>query len=281
VRWRACPAATRPDPAMPRIKRSPAEQELARAGGADFLEALARGLRVLEAFGRDRRWLTLSDVARLVDLPRASVRRILFTLVQLGYAETDGRLFRLTPRILTLAGAYLSSNGVSDIVQPALERLSDELGEACSAAVLEGADVVMIAHASPNRMLPVSAQVGFRLPALSSSLGRVLLAALPDGELDAILSRAKVRKLTPATVTAKAGLRRAIMATRADGFSLVDQEAEPGFRSISVPLRRRDGRIVAALNVGVHTERVPLEAMRTVFLPRLRALAEELGPLLI
>src|SRR5215813_3302653 len=102
---------------MPRLKRSVAEQKLVDGSGPEFLEALARGLRVVEAFGRDRRWLTLSDVARLVDLPRASVRRILATLVTLGYAEVDDRLFRLTPRVLALAGAYLSSNAVSDIVQ--------------------------------------------------------------------------------------------------------------------------------------------------------------------
>ncbi|HEY2758878.1 MAG TPA: IclR family transcriptional regulator C-terminal domain-containing protein [Pseudolabrys sp.] len=266
---------------MPRIKRSQAEQKHADASGPEFLEALARGLRVVEAFGRDRRWLTLSDVARLVDLPRASVRRILATLVALGYAEVDDRLFRLTPRVLALAGAYLSSNAVSDIVQPALERLSDDIGEACSAAVLDGIEVVMIAHASPNRMLPVSAQVGFRLPALSSSLGRVLLAALSDKQVDTLLAGAKLSKLTPATVTDKTELHRAIKKARADGFSLVDQEAEPGFRSISVPLKRRDGRTVAALNVGVHTERVPLDAMRKVFLPRLWALAEALAPQLI
>jgi len=261
---------------MPRIKRSQTEQTLADEAGAEFLEALARGLRVIEAFGRDRRWLTLSDVARLVDLPRASVRRTLFTLVKLGFAERDDRLFRLTPRILGLAGAYLSSNAVTDTVQPALDRLSEEIGEACSAAVLDGQDVVMIAHASPNRMLAVSAQVGLRLPALSTSLGRVLIAALDDKQVDAWLARARVTKLTPSTVTDKAGLRRAIMQARSDGFAIADQEAESGFRSISVPLKRRDGRTIAALNVGVHTERVPLGAMRKVFLPRLRALSETL-----
>lgn len=261
---------------MPRLKRSEAEQALASAGGPDFLEALARGLRVIEAFGHERRWLTLSDVARLVDLPRASVRRTLVTLVKLGYAETDDRLFRLTPRILTLAGAFLSSNPVSDIVQPALETLSAAVNEACSAAVLDGDEVTMIAHASPNRMLPVSAQIGFRLPALSSSLGRVLLAALDEQALDRFLARATPTKLTPATVVDKDELRRAIARTRADGFSLVDQEAEAGFRSISVPLQRRDGRVIAALNIGVHSERGPLDTMVKVFLPKLQALAADL-----
>jgi IclR family transcriptional regulator, pca regulon regulatory protein len=261
---------------MPRLKRSEAEQALAGAAGPDFLEALARGLRVIEAFGRDRRWLTLSDLARRVDLPRASVRRTLVTLVKLGYAEADDRLFRLTPRILTLAGAYLTSNPVSDIVQPALEALSDDVNEACSAAVLDGDEVTMIAHASPNRMLPVSAQIGFRLPALSSSLGRVLLAAMDDETLNRFLAGVDAVKLTPATVVDKVALRRAIVKARADGFSLVDQEAEPGFRSISVPLKRRDGRVIAALNIGVHSERGPLNTMRNVFLPRLQRLAADM-----
>jgi len=266
---------------MPRIKRSHAEQKLADETGGEFLEALARGLRVVEAFGRDRRWLTLSDVARLVDLPRASVRRTLYTLVKLGYAEMDDRLFRLTPRILALAGAYLASNAVTDIVQPALERLSDDIGEACSAAVLDGSEVVMIAHASPNRMLSVNAQVGYRLPALSTSLGRVLLAALDDKQVDECLAQTKLAKLTPSTVTNKAELRAAILKARADGYALADQEAEAGFRSISVPLKRRDGRTIAALNVGVHAQRVPLDSLRKVFLPRLRALAGSLAPQLI
>jgi IclR family transcriptional regulator, pca regulon regulatory protein len=261
---------------MPRIKRSEAERRLAGAAGPDFLEALARGLRVVEAFGRERRWLTLSDVARLVGLPRASVRRSLYTLVKLGYAEVDERLFRLTPRILTLAGAYLSSNAVSDIVQPALEKLSDDVGEACSAAVLDGADVTMIAHASPNRMLPINAQIGLRLPALSSSLGRVLLTALSDRQLDTLLARSKPQKLTPATVIDKTELRRAIVKARADGFSLVDQEVEAGFRSISVPLRRRDGRIIAALNIGMHSDRGPVGTIHKTFLPKLLAVAEDL-----
>src|ERR1700678_4041359 len=152
---------------MPRVKRTDAEELIADTGGPDFLEALARGLRTLQAFNRDRRQQTLSDVARLVDLPRASVRRTLHTLVHLGFAETDGRLFRLTPRVLTLASAYLLSSSISDILQPAVERMTATVGEACSAAVLDGTDVIMIAHASPNRLTSLSAQIGFRLPAVS------------------------------------------------------------------------------------------------------------------
>ena len=168
---------------MPRVKRAESEQRDAETMGPDYLESLARGLRVIQAFDRDRRELTLSDAARLVDLPRASVRRTLHTLVQLGYVEADERLFRLTPRILTLASAYLLSNPIVDVLQPAVEQISQQVKEACSAAVLDGDDVVMIAHASPHRMINVSAQIGLRLPAAASSLGRVLLAAQDDKEL--------------------------------------------------------------------------------------------------
>jgi IclR family transcriptional regulator, pca regulon regulatory protein len=266
---------------MPTFKRSAADQRLVEASGADFLEALARGLRVLEAFNQDRKQLTLSDIARLVDLPRASVRRTLHTLVQLGYAEMDDRLFRLTPRVLTLARAYLLSNAISDVLQPALERLSEEVDESCSAAVLDGEDIMMIAHASPKRMIPVSAQIGFRLPAVATALGRVLLAALDDRRLDKFLSHVQPKKVTKSTIVDRSELRKAILKARADGYALADQEVEIGFRSIAVPLRKLDGRIIAALNVGVHSERMPLKAMHGHFFPRLHGLADELQRQLI
>lgn len=261
---------------MPRVRRTPAEQRLADDAGAEFLEALARGLRIIQAFNSERRQLSLSDIARLVELPRASARRTLHTLVHLGFAETDGRLFRLTPRILMLASAYLASNSITDILQPAVERLAAEVGEACSAAVLDGEDVIMIAHAAPNRVFNLAAQIGFRLPAVASSLGRVLLAALDERELDTLLARVELQKLTPMTIVDRTQLRLTVSKVREDGYSLVDQEVELGFRSISVPLRRLDGRVIASLNVGAHSRRCTLDTMRSVFLPKLLALAAEL-----
>ena len=261
---------------MPRLKRTPAEQRLSDDAGPEFLEALARGLHIIQAFNHERRQLSLSDIARLVGVPRASVRRTLHTLLHLGFAETDGRLFRLTPRILTLASAYLASNSISGILQPAVERLCANVGEACSAAVLDGEDVIMIANAAPNRILNLAAQIGFRMPAIASSLGRVLLAALDERELDAVLARVPLQKLTPMTVVDRAQLRLTIRKVREDGYSLVDQEVELGFRSISVPLRRLDNRVIAALNIGAHSRRCTLDTMRSSFLPKLSALATEL-----
>lgn len=267
---------------MPRMKRTPAEQRVADSAAApEFLEALARGLRTVQAFNRERRQMTLSEISRLVNVPRASVRRTLHTLVHLGFAETDGRVFRLTPRVLMLASAYLTSNAISDILQPAVERLTTEVGETCSAAILDGDDVIMIAHATPNRVINVGTQIGFRLPAVSSSLGRVLLAALENRQMERHLARIKPEKLTPATIVDRAALRQAIQRVREDGYSLVDQEAELGFRSISVPLRRVDGRVIGSLNIGAHSRRCTLDTLRSVFLPKLLALASELQPLMI
>jgi IclR family transcriptional regulator, pca regulon regulatory protein len=157
-----------------------------------------------------------------------------------------------------------------------VERLAAEVGEACSATVLDGEDVIMIAHAAPSRVLNLAAQIGFRLPAAASSLGRVLLAALDEGELDELLARVAMAKLTPMTIVDGAQLRLTIRKVREDGHSLVDQEVELGFRSISVPLRRLDGRVIASLNVGAHSRRCTLDTMRSVFLPKLQALASEL-----
>jgi IclR family pca regulon transcriptional regulator len=162
-----------------------------------------------------------------------------------------------------------------------VERMSANVGEACSAAVLNGHDVITIAHASPNRAINLGAQIGFRLPAISSSLGRVLLATLDDRQLDQLLAQARPEKLTAVTIVDRAELKRAIRKARDENYSLVDQEAEVGFRSISVPLRRYDGTVVASLNIGTPSNRCTLETMRNVLLPKLTALAAELQGQLI
>jgi IclR family pca regulon transcriptional regulator len=266
---------------MPRLTRSAEELARLERYGPTYVEALARGLKVLQALGADRRPLTLSEIATGVGLARASVRRTLHTLSHLGFAEADGRSFRLTPKVLTLAGAYLTSDPAVDILQPAVERLAQETGEASSASVLDGPDVVMIAHASPRRVIAVSAQIGYRLPALASSLGRALLAGLDDAALSAFLARHRPIRHTRYTVVDRRKLHAAILKARRDGFAVVDQEAELGFRSVSVPLRRRDGRTIAALNIGAHSERVPLKELQDRFLPALRRAAEQLQPHLL
>jgi IclR family pca regulon transcriptional regulator len=261
---------------MGRLRAIDAEKRLERDRSPDFLEALARGISVLMAFDTERRQMTLSDVARVVDLPKATVRRAIFTLASLGFIEGEGRLFRLTPKVLTLATAYLNSNSLSRIVQAVCERVSAAVTQGCSAAVLDGTDVVMVAHAAPPRFVGAIPGIGFRLPAYSSSLGRVLLAALPEGALESYLAQLDPKPLTDFTVTGIGKLRDAIVKTRMEGFSFVEQEAEIGFRSVAVPLRRYDGKIVAALNLGARIELASVETMLGTYLPMLRAEAETL-----
>lgn len=249
--------------------------------GSAYSEALARGLQIIGVFGETRRPMSLSDVARAIGLPRATARRALHTLVHLGYAESDGRQFRLTPLILRLASAYLTANPVPLLLQPVCDRLARELGEPCSVAVLQADEVVMIARAVPSQSLAAGAGIGFRLPAYCSALGRVLLAAGTDREARDYLDRVALVAVTSRTETDPAELVRRIAEARTAGFAYVDQEAEHGFRSVAVPLRRFDGTPVAALHIGARAERVSEAAMLGRFLDRLRQAATFLQPQLI
>jgi IclR family pca regulon transcriptional regulator len=251
------------------------------ASPADFSEALARGLRVIRAFTHDRPRMTLSEVAREVGLAPATVRRALVTLTHLGYVRMRGRNYELSPQVLDLAEAYLAANTISTLLQPVCDALCDELNESCTVAVLDGDDAVMIARAIPRRVVAVGAGVGYRVPALSSSLGRVLLAALPPDELDEYLSARRARTATARTVTDRDALRALIEQARADGFAYVDEEVEAAFHSVAVPLRRWDGEVVAALNVGTNVAKLPKETMLGPILERLTATAEALRPQLI
>jgi len=254
---------------MSRLRPSDAEKRAQRANSADFSEALARGLRVINAFDDQRRQMTLSDVARAVDLSRATVRRALATLVELGYLETEGRLFRPAPGILKLAIAYLSSNPVSSVLQPICERISRQVDASCSVAVLDGDEAVMIARAVPTRPPSVGLGVGYRLPVFCSALGRVLASTMSDSQLDSYLARLAPVRFTRQTVVSKAEIRRLILDVRKKGYALADQEAEVGIRSIAVALTRFDGKPVAALNIGVQPEQVSTRTMIAEYAPLL------------
>ena len=263
---------------MPKLKRT---EDADNRVATDFVESLDRGLRVLEVFGASQQPMTLSDLAKAAGLARATARRILFTLEHAGFVATDGKMFRLTPRVLVLASSYLASNHVVSVLQPALDKLSGEAQEISSMAILDGNDVVFIARASPTRVFSAGIDIGYRLPAFCTSVGRVLLSRLSDDELAAALDRLDLVQMTPLTVTDKKRLLKTIIADRAKGYSLVDREAEPGFRSISVPVRRYDGTIVAAINMGAHVDRVSSAEMVERFLPRLREAAASVKAMLV
>jgi IclR family pca regulon transcriptional regulator len=261
---------------MPRLSAGDALARAANPLGGDFSEALARGLEIVTSFGPGASAMTLSDVARKVGLPRATARRALLTLVQLGYAEEDGRLFRLTPKVLSLAGAYLGASASPTVLQPLCDVLCVEYNETFSVAVLDGEDAVMIAYATPRRMYMEASGIGLRLPAYCSAVGRVLLAGLPPAAREAFLERLTPRAVTPRSVTSKPALRRILAQVEADGYAIAEEEAEIGFCSLSVPVRRVGGQVAYALNTGMPVGRATVDQMRSRFLPRLLAESQTL-----
>ena len=241
------------------------------------MQSLERGLAVLRVFDADHAALTLSDVARLSGLTRATARRLLLTFETLGYMRCDGRLFELTPKVLDLGYSYVSSLQIADLAQPSMEAMSERVHESVSCAVLDGEEIVYVARVPTTRIMTISLALGSRLPAFCTSLGRVLLADLPDAQLDGYLERLRPQRRTERTVTDKGRLREIMVEARRQGWTMVDQELEDGVRSIAAPLRRRDGRAVAALNCSTHAGRVGLRELRSEFVPALLATAAEIN----
>jgi len=244
---------------------------------ADFVQSLERGLLVICAFDRDHAELTLSEVAGATRVARATARRFLLTLVRLGYVRTDGRFFSLTPRVLELGYAYLSSMSLPEVAEPHLETLVAEVNESSSVSVLDDADVVYVARVPVSRIMTVAISVGTRFPAYATSMGRVLLAGLPDTELEGYLAKVRIDRLTPRTVATVAALRTELARVRSQGFALVDQELEEGLRAVAAPIRDRAGRVVAAVNISAHASRTSVESMRRKLLPPLLATAARIS----
>jgi len=242
----------------------------------DFVQSLERGLAVIRAFDVDHPQLTLSEVARATGLTRAAARRFLLTLVELGYVRTDGRLFALRPRVLELGYAYLSSLSLPEVALPHLEALVAEVHESSSLSVLDGEDVVYVARVPTKRIMTVAISVGTRFPAYATSMGRVLLAGQPDAWLDEYLATAELRPLTRRTVTDPERLRAVIQRTRAQGFTLVDQELEEGLRSLAVPVHDANGSVVAAMNLSAHISRGSSDDIRRELLGPLQETARAL-----
>src|SRR5258708_4388916 len=223
-------------------------------GNPDFVLSLARGLSVIEAFEGHTEGQTVADISRSTGLSRAAARRSLITLELLGYVESSGRIYRLKTRVLTLGFSYLSSNSLPAIVQPTLEHITELVRESSSLGILDGEQVVYIGRSTAKRVMSVGLSVGSRLPAYCTSLGRVLLAALPEAELAANLQATHVKALTPKTITDKQLLGDIIRSVRSDGFALTDEELELGLRSIAVPVKTHQNKVVAAMNIGVRED---------------------------
>ena len=237
------------------------------------VQSLERGLSVIAAFGPAAPERTLSDVARATGLTRAAARRFLLTLVDLGFVRQDGKLFRLTPKVLSLGYAFLSSLSLPAVAEPHLEWLAHEVGDSSSLSVLDGADIVYVARVPTSRIMTVTINVGTRFPAYATSMGRVLLAGLDDDALEDHLAGLRIEAFTERTVRTADEVRARVQEARRHGYAMVDQELDYGLRSLAAPVRDRTGTVVAAVNVSSHVSRVTRERARRELLPPLKQAA--------
>lgn len=242
----------------------------------DFVNGFAKGLRVIEAFGDGDRRLSISDVAKKTGLDRATVRRSLLTLAELEYADYDGKFFMLTPRVLRLGHAYLSATPLPALLQPHLDLLAEKTGQSSSASVLDGMQVLYIARASQRRVMSINLNPGSHLPAYCSSMGRVLLASLPDDRARYLLAGTELLANTDYTLTNIEAVMLELGRVRELGYAIIDQELELGLRSIAVPLKNPRGETIAALNVGAPAAHMSLKQMVEDVLPLLKQAAENI-----
>jgi IclR family pca regulon transcriptional regulator len=259
--------AAEPPPALPKP-------------GDTYVQSFARGLEVIRSFSAQAPTQSLSEVAARTGLTRAGARRILLTLEGLGYVVSEGRQFRLTPKILDLGFAYLSSLPLWSLAEPVMEELVAQVKESCSAAVLDGTDIVYVLRVPTHKIMSITLGIGSRLPAFCTSMGRVLLAGLPDPELRERLSARPLTAFTPRTVTDPATLLELVMQVRRQGWALVDQELEEGLVSLAAPITDRGGRVLAALNISGQSARTPPAEMVAHFLPQLLEAAASVSRML-
>ena len=253
---------------------------------ADTINGLVKGLAVLESFDTERQRLNATQTAQRAGLTRAAARRHLLTLAHLGYLETDGSHFWLSPKVLRFSGAYLASARLPRVIQPTLNRLASETQDAYSAVVLDGDEVVIIARsagaspASTTRLLAYGMHLGARLPAHATSTGRVLLAALSKQALNAWLAERTLPRLTPHTTTSLRAFKAVLADTARQDYCVASEEHEIGVHAVAVPLRDARGHVVAALNVIVTPDRLSQQAQLEAALRRLREAARELRQML-
>ncbi len=242
--------------------------------GDAYVQSFARGLEVIRSFSATAPRQTLTDVATRTGLTRAGARRILLTLQTLGYVESDGKLFSLTPRILDLGFAYLSSMPMWNVAEPVMDALVEQVKESCSAAVLEGTDIVYVLRVSTRKIMRNSLGIGSRLPAYCTSMGRMLLAGLSDDEVLALLAASPMEPRTRHTLTDPQAVLAKVRQARRQGWCLVNQELEEGVVSLAAPVTNRAGRIIAAINVSGQANRSSARQMQDTMLAPLRDAAQ-------
>jgi len=253
------------------------QQEDVRDTDRDFIGAFEKGLAVIEAFNASEVALTAADVALKTGLTRAGARRYLLTLAKLGYADFDGKFFRLTPRILRLGYAYLSGASLTKLAQPILEMIGERMNEVASLTLLDGNDVMFVGRSSATRIASVSIGIGTRLPAYCTASGRVLLMHRTDAQIRQYLESTGIEQYTEKTITDREQILRQFQQSRSDRYSVIDEEYEIGLRSIAVPVLNARNQLVCALTVSVHSSRMTPAQMVDEILPVLESGARTLA----
>lgn len=247
----------------------------------DFVGSLAKGLRVLKTFNEGNERMTVSDVARVAELPRAGARRLLLTMHALGYMNTDGKYYSLSPKVLELGFSFISSQNWLTLSSPILEKLRDELDEAVSVTVLENTDVVYVARFQTDRVMTMAMDIGSQKPAYCTAMGRVLLGALPETKVRELLLASDIKAHTERTLTDINDITNAICQVRDQGYCLIDRELEDSLVAISVPLRNYHGEVLAAVNVCGHPGNLSLEDLETRCLTELKCATEKISQILV
>lgn len=273
---RKAASASGDEPVRPaRVQRI--RQKAATSSDREYVQGFERGVSVIKTFGAQRPQLTVTEVAAQTGLTRAVARRYLLTLERLGYVAANGPYYALTPRVLEIGFAYMSSMTVAEIARPFMARVVDTLHESCSVGVLDGYDVFYVARTNPQRIMTTNLAIGSRLPAHATAMGHVLLAYLSPPQLEAYLAGAPLGALTDRTITDKAALRRELLTVRRQGWAENDGESEKGVRTVAVPIFDRSGEIVAAINLAGHASRVTMRELRRDHLPVLQQAATEIS----
>jgi IclR family pca regulon transcriptional regulator len=251
------------------------------ASEKDLMGGLAKGLKVIEAFSADHPRLSISQAADIAGLDRATTRRCLLTLAELGYAAYDGKFFTVTPKVLRLGTGCLATMPLPRIVQPLLDQLSERIGQSTSVSILDETEIVYVARAAQRRVMSIALMPGSRLPAYCTSMGRVLLAALDATGRRRLLEISHIESRTERTLTDSDALLAELEITKQRGYALIDQEVEVGLRSVAVPLLNMRGQTVAALNVGLPAAAASMDDLVQQYLPPLLGVQAELRGMLV
>lgn len=235
----------------------------------DFVEALARGLEVIRSFDRLHVQQTISQISERTLLARPTVLRLLITLDELGYVRCQDNRYSLTPKVVDLGMAYVSSLGLYGAAKPHMENLSKKVDQTVSLAELDGSDIVYTGRVEVPKIVSVGVTVGSRLPSSSTALGRVLLAEIPDTELHDVLNTPSLSMYVPRERLTADQIRPRLQTVREQGWAESDEDLQYGVQAIAAPLRGEDGRVIAAIGLATHTSEIGKEIVRERYLPLL------------